>query len=74
MYAAVRHASPHGGESWKLSDQGLELKSVPNESGKRVWNIRPARWMNRASSTPEPIQARCSGAETGARLARKYCL
>jgi len=49
FYAAVNsawfgphiHASTNGGKTWKLSEKGLELKSVPNESLKRVWNICP---------------------------------
>lgn len=47
MYAAVNsawfgphiHASTNGGKTWKLSEAGLEMKSVPNESLKRVWHI-----------------------------------
>jgi photosystem II stability/assembly factor-like uncharacterized protein len=49
MYAAVNsswfgphiHGSTNGGKTWKLSEKGLELKCVPNESLKRVWNICP---------------------------------
>jgi hypothetical protein len=48
-YAAVNnawfgphlHVSRNGGKSWKLSDQGIELKSVPNDSIKRLWHIEP---------------------------------
>jgi photosystem II stability/assembly factor-like uncharacterized protein len=66
MYAAVNsawfgphiHASTNGGKSWKLSDQGLELKSVPNESVKRVWNVQPG-----ASDEPGVVYA---GADPGA--------
>ena len=47
LYAAVNsawfgphiHASTNGGKTWKLSEKGLELKCVPNESIKRVWHI-----------------------------------
>jgi hypothetical protein len=49
MYAAVNnawfgphiHASTNGGKTWKLSDEGLQLKCVPNESLKRIWHICP---------------------------------
>jgi photosystem II stability/assembly factor-like uncharacterized protein len=49
FYAAVNspwfgphiHASTNGGKTWKLSEKGLELKCVPNESLKRVWHIAP---------------------------------
>jgi hypothetical protein len=66
MYAAVNstwfgphiHASTNGGKSWKLSDQGLELKSVPNESVKRVWNVQPG-----AADEPGVVYA---GADPGA--------
>ncbi len=48
-YAAVNsawfgphiHASSDGGKSWRLSDQGLALRDVPDQSLKRVWHIRP---------------------------------
>jgi hypothetical protein len=66
MYAAVNsawfgphiHASTTRGKSWKLSDKGLELKSVPNESVKRVWNIQAG-----ASDEPGVVYA---GADPGA--------
>lgn len=49
VYAAVNsawfgphlHASNNGGKSWKLSEKGIELKSVPNSSLKRLWHIEP---------------------------------
>jgi len=49
LYAAVNspwfgphiHASTNGGKTWKLSEKGLELKCIPNESLKRVWHIAP---------------------------------
>lgn len=34
------HGSTNGGKTWKLSERGLELKSVRKESLKRVWQIR----------------------------------
>ncbi len=34
------HASNNGGRTWKLSERGLDLKSVKGESLKRVWQIR----------------------------------
>jgi photosystem II stability/assembly factor-like uncharacterized protein len=50
VYAAVNsawfgphiHASTNGGKSWKLSEKGLELKSLPGQSIKRMWHIEPA--------------------------------
>ena len=62
MYAAVNsswfgphiHASTNGGKSWKLSEKGLELKSIPNESIKRVWNICPG-----AADEPGVVYAGC---------------
>ena len=49
VYAAVNsawfgphlHVSTNGGKSWKLSEKGLELKSVEGESLKRIWKIQP---------------------------------
>jgi len=49
LYAAVNsawfgphiHASTDGGKSWKLSEAGLEIKSLPDTSLKRVWHIEP---------------------------------
>jgi photosystem II stability/assembly factor-like uncharacterized protein len=49
LYAAVNsawfgphiHASTNGGKSWKLSEKGLELKCVPDQSIKRIWHICP---------------------------------
>ena len=48
LYAAVNsawfgphiHASTNGGKTWKLSEKGLELKCVPDQSIKRIWHIR----------------------------------
>ncbi|MDA1234456.1 MAG: exo-alpha-sialidase [Acidobacteria bacterium] len=49
VYAAVNsawfgphlHVSTNGGKTWKLSEKGLELKSVEGESLKRIWKIQP---------------------------------
>jgi len=49
LYAAVNsawfgahiHASEDGGKSWKLSEAGLEVKSLPETSLKCVWHIEP---------------------------------
>ena len=49
LYAAVNsawfgphiHASTNGGKTWKLSEKGLELKCVPEQSIKRIWHICP---------------------------------
>jgi hypothetical protein len=35
------HISRNGGKTWKLSEAGLELKSVPDASLKRYWHIEP---------------------------------
>jgi len=35
------HISRDGGKSWELSEKGLELKSVPDQSLKRFWHIEP---------------------------------
>lgn len=35
------HASKNGGKTWRLSEAGLELKSVPDASLKRYWHIEP---------------------------------
>jgi photosystem II stability/assembly factor-like uncharacterized protein len=48
LYAAVNsawfgphiHASADGGKTWQLSEKGLDLKSVPGQSIKRIWHIR----------------------------------
>src|SRR5580698_10359345 len=48
-YAAVNsawfgphvHASVDGGKTWKLSDQGLTLRDLPDQTLKRIWHIRP---------------------------------
>jgi hypothetical protein len=48
LYAAVNsawfgphiHASTNGGKSWKLSEKGLDLKCIPDQSVKRIWHIR----------------------------------
>src|SRR5262245_51868289 len=47
LYAAVNsawlgphiHSSMNGGKTWKLSEQGLELKSIPDGKLARVWHI-----------------------------------
>lgn len=49
LYAAVNspwfgphiHASTDGGKSWKLSEQGLGIKSIPGAQLARIWHIRP---------------------------------
>jgi ligand-binding sensor domain-containing protein len=33
------HAGTNGGTTWKLSEKGLELKCVPDQSIKRIWHI-----------------------------------
>ena len=48
-YAAVNsawfgphiHSSTDGGKTWNISDKGLELRGVPDQSLKRVWHIEP---------------------------------
>jgi len=35
------HASADGGKTWKVSEKGLELKGVPDQSIKRLWHIAP---------------------------------
>lgn len=48
LYAAVNsawfgphiHASVNGGKTWKLSEKGLELKCVPDQSIKRMWHVQ----------------------------------
>lgn len=48
-YAAVNsawfgphiHSSEDGGKSWHLAEKGLELRDLPGETLKRVWNICP---------------------------------
>lgn len=49
VYAAVNsawfgphlHVSTNGGKTWRLSEKGLELKSIKGESLKRIWKIQP---------------------------------
>ena len=49
VYAAVNsawfgahlHASADGGKTWKVSEAGLEVKSLPETSLKRLWRIEP---------------------------------
>ncbi|MBI1789455.1 MAG: exo-alpha-sialidase [Acidobacteria bacterium] len=49
LYAAVNsawfgphiHASTDGGKSWKLSEAGLELKSIPGGKLARAWRLEP---------------------------------
>jgi len=49
FYAAVNsawfgphiHASTDGGKTWKLAEAGLEVKSLPETSLKRVWRMEP---------------------------------
>jgi hypothetical protein len=49
VYAAVNNAwfGPHfhlstdGGKTWKIADQGLELRGLPDQSLKRLWHIQP---------------------------------
>lgn len=49
FYAAVNsawfgphiHASTNGGKTWKLSEAGLALKCIPDQSIKRMWHIQP---------------------------------
>jgi hypothetical protein len=40
-FGAHLQASDDGGKTWKLSEKGLELKGLPNESVKRIWHIEP---------------------------------
>ena len=40
-FGAHIHASEDGGKSWKLSEAGLAVKSVPESSLNRVWRIEP---------------------------------
>jgi photosystem II stability/assembly factor-like uncharacterized protein len=40
-FGAHIHASEDGGKSWKLSEAGLAVKSVPEASLNRVWRIEP---------------------------------
>jgi hypothetical protein len=40
-FGAHIHASEDGGKSWKLSEAGLAVKSVPDSSLNRVWRIEP---------------------------------
>jgi len=35
------HISKNGGKTWKVSEKGIELKSVPDASLKRFWHIEP---------------------------------
>ena len=49
LYAAVNsawfgahiHASRNGGKTWKISEAGLAVTSVPDTSLKRMWRIEP---------------------------------
>jgi photosystem II stability/assembly factor-like uncharacterized protein len=49
FYAAVNspwfgahiHASTDGGKNWKLSEEGLQIKCLPNASLARVWRVEP---------------------------------
>jgi len=49
LYAAVNsawfgphiHASTNGGKSWKLSEEGFEIKSLPGTKMARVWHVEP---------------------------------
>src|SRR6185295_19742071 len=49
LYAAVNsawfgphiHASTDGGKSWKLSEKGFEIKSLPGTKRARAWHIEP---------------------------------
>jgi len=54
------HASTNGGKTWKLSEKGLELKCVPDQSIKRIWHLR-------AGHADEP-GAVYAGADPGALL------
>ena len=66
LYAAVNsawfgphlYASKNGGKAWKLSDQGFELKCLPDQSIKRAWHVRPG-----AADEPGAVYA---GADPGA--------
>jgi hypothetical protein len=40
-FGAHVHASEDGGKTWKLSEAGLAVKSVPGASLNRVWRIEP---------------------------------
>ncbi|HUP04296.1 MAG TPA: sialidase family protein [Bryobacteraceae bacterium] len=40
-FGAHIHASEDGGKTWRLSEEGLAVKSVPNASLNRVWHIEP---------------------------------
>lgn len=33
--------SVDGGKTWNLSEKGLKLRDLPDESIKRFWHIRP---------------------------------
>ena len=35
------HASSDGGKTWKISDKGVELSGIPDQSIKRLWHIEP---------------------------------
>jgi photosystem II stability/assembly factor-like uncharacterized protein len=35
------YASVDGGKKWKLSEQGLVVKNIPDATLKRIWNIAP---------------------------------
>ena len=40
-FGAHLHASKDGAKTWKLSEEGLAMKSVPDTSLKRLWHIEP---------------------------------
>jgi hypothetical protein len=52
--------SVDGGKTWNLSEKGLELRHLPDQSIKRFWHIGRVTRMSRALSTPAPTRARCS--------------
>ena len=40
-FGAHIHASADGGKTWNVSENGLELSGVPDQSLKRIWHIEP---------------------------------
>ncbi len=62
VYAAVNsawfgphiHVSTDGGKKWRLSEKGLELKSVKGEWLKRVWKVQPGH-----ADEPKVVYAGC---------------
>jgi len=40
-FGAHIHASTDGGKKWKISEKGLELSGLPDQSLKRIWHIEP---------------------------------